>query len=133
MSVLFRSARHEKHGGKVSRPYPWYVAEALKKARSVQEEEVLRRNRETVSRNRTFNQPPPSSSSSSSSDEVGKKLADMERELDASRDRVRAAADNISSHSNNSYYDSEMLRGLARQLWTYRASVLSIGTSIEDH
>ena len=127
MSVLFHSARQEKHGGKVSRPYPWYVAEALKKARSVQEEEVLRRNRETVSRNRTFNQPPPSSSSSS--DEVGKKLADMERELDASRDRVRAAA----NHSNNSYYDSEMLRGLARQLWTYRASVLSLGTSIEDH
>ena len=128
MSVVFRSARQEKHGGKVSRPYPWYVAEALKKARSVQEEEVLRRNRETVSRNRTFNQPPPSSS-----DEVGKKLADMERELDASRDRVRAAADSISSHSNTSYYDSEMLRGLARQLWTYRASVLSLGASIEDH
>ena len=130
MSILFHSARQEKHGGKVSRPYPWYVAEALKKARSVQEEEVLRRNRETVSRNRTFNQPPPPPYSS---DEVGKKLLDMERELDASRDRVRAAADSISSHSNNSYYDSEMLRGLARQLWTYRASVLSIGTSKEDH
>ncbi len=129
MSVLLHSARQEKHGGKVSRPYPWYVAEALKKARSVEEEEALRRNRETVSGNRTFNQPPPPYSS----DEVGKKLADMERELDASRDRVRAAADSISSHSNNSYYDSEMLRGLARQLWTYRASVLSLGASIEDH
>lgn len=106
---MYPSARQEKHGGRVSRPYPWYVAQALKRARSTEEEEVLRGDR-TVSNSGSVCQS-PSSDVVNSGGEVG----------DANRGR--------STHQKDSYYDSEMLRALARELWTYRASVLSLGNA----
>ena len=104
---MYPSARQEKHGGRVSHPYPWYVAQALKRARSKEEQDVLRGHR-TVSNSGRVSQL-PSSDVVDFGGEVG----------DAYRGR--------STHHKDSYYDSEMLRALARELWTYRASVLSLG------
>lgn len=105
--MMYPSARQEKHGGRVSHPYPWYVAQALKRARSKEEDEVLRGDR-TVSNSGSVCQS-PSSDVVDFGGEVG----------DANRGR--------STLHKNSYYDSEILRALARELWTYRASVLSLG------
>ena len=107
--MMYPSARQEKHGGRVSHPYPWYVAQALKRARSKEEEEVLRWDR-TVSNSGSVCQSP-------SSDEVdfGGEVGDANK--------------GSSTHHKDSYYDSEMLRALARELWTYRASVLSLGNT----
>lgn len=98
----------------MSRPYPWYVAQALKRARSKEEEEVLRGDRTSSSGGGIGG-----SACQSSSDAVIRKRVGLERDLDGDES-------GRSNHLEDSYYDSEMLRGLARQLWTYRASVLSL-------